>query len=78
MILYYVIIIFLIIFFENKSSGKKKINIDGVLYECKSPKNSFERTRGVRNRVCIFSKADKDRINERVKQKKLRRKFLKR
>ncbi len=52
--------------------------MDGTFYECKLPKNSFERTRGVRNRVCIFSKADKDRINERVKQKKLRRKFLKR
>ena len=47
--------IFLIIFFSDESYGKKRINIDGVYYECKSPKNSFERTRGVRNRICVFS-----------------------
>ena len=80
MILYYVLIIFLIIFFDDKSYGKKKINIDGVLYECKSPKNSFERTRGVRNRICVFSSEDKNEINKRKKNKKLnlRRKFNKR
>ena len=80
MILNYVLIIFLIIFFDDKSYGKKKINIDGVLYECKSPKNSFERTRGVRNRICVFSSEDKNEINKRKKNKKLnsRRKFKKR
>ena len=80
MILYYVIIIFLIIFFDDKSYGKKKINIDGVLYECKSPKNSFERTRGVRNRICVFSSEDKKEINKRKKNKNLNliRKFKKR
>ena len=80
MILNYVLIIFLIIFFDDKSYGKKKINIDGVLYECKSPKNSFERTRGVRNRICMFSSEDKNEINKRKKNKKLnlRRKFNKR
>ena len=80
MILNYVLIIFLIIFFDDKSYGKKKINIDGVLYECKSPKNSFERTRGVRNRICVFSSKDKNEINKRKKNKNLnlRRKFKKR
>ena len=80
MILNYVLIIFLIIFFDDKSYGKKKINIDGVLFECKSPKNSFERTRGVRNRICVFSSEDKNEINKRKKNKKLnsRRKFKKR
>ena len=80
MILNYVFIIFLIIFFDDKSYGKKKINIDGVLYECKSPKNSFERTRGVRNRICVFSSEDKNEINKRNKNKNLnlRRKFKKR
>ena len=80
MILNYVFIIFLIIFFDDKSYGKKKINIDGVLFECKSPKNSFERTRGVRNRICVFSSEDKNEINKRNKNKKLnlRKKFKKR
>ena len=53
MILNYVVIVFIIIFLSDESYGKKRINIDGVYYECKSPKNSFERTRGVRNRICI-------------------------
>ena len=59
---------------------EKKINIDGVLFECKSPKNSFERTRGVRNRICVFSSEDKNEINKRKKNKNLnsRRKFKKR
>ena len=80
MILYYVFIIFLIIFFDDKSYGKKRINIDGVLYECKSLKNSFERTRGVRNRICVFSSEDKNKINKRNKNKNLnlRIKFKKR
>ena len=69
MSIYYVLIIYLIIFFDDKSYGKKRINIDGVLYECKSPKNSFERTRGVRNRICVFSSKDKNEINKRKKKK---------
>ena len=80
MILNYVFIIFIIIFFNDESYGKKRINVDGVFYECKSPKNSFERTRGVRNRICVFSSEDKKQINKRNKNKKLnlRRKFKKR
>ena len=80
MILYNFFIFFLIIFFYDESYGKKRINIDGVLYECKSPKNSFERTRGVRNRICVFSSEDKKEINKRKKNKNLNliRKFKKR
>ena len=80
MIQYYVFIIFITIFFNQESYGKKRINIDGVFYECKSPKNSFERTRGVRNRICVFSSEDKIEINKRNKNKNLnlRRKFKKR
>ena len=80
MILYYVCIILIFIFFNDESYGKKRINIDGVFYECKSPKNSFERTRGVRNRICAFSSEDKNEINKRNKNKNLnlRRKFKKR
>ena len=80
MILYYVCIIFIIIFFNDESYGKKRINIDGIFYECKSPKNSFERRRGVRNRICVFSSEDKNEINKRNKNKKLNliRKFKKR
>ena len=80
MILYYICTIFIIIFFNDESYGKKKINIDGVFYECKSPKNSFERTRGVRNRICVFSSEDKNEINKRNKNKNLnlRRIFKKR
>ena len=80
MILFKFLIIFIIIFLYNESYGKKRINIDGVFYECKSPKNSFERTRGVRNRICVFSSEDKNEINKRNKNKNLnlRRKFKKR
>ena len=80
MILNYVLIFFIIIFFSDESYGKKRINIDGVYYECKSPKNSFERTRGVRNRICVFSNEDKNEINRRNRNKNLnlRRKFKKR
>ena len=80
MILYYVFIIFITIFFNEESYGKKRINIDGVFYECKSPKNSFERTRGVRNRICVFGSEDKNEINKRNKNKNLNliRKFKKR
>ena len=80
MVLNYVFIIFITIFFNDESYGKKRINVDGVFYECKSPKNSFERTRGVRNRICVFSSEDKIEINKRNKNKNLnlRRKFKKR
>lgn len=80
MIFNYVVIVFVIIFLSDESYGKKRINIDGVFYECKSPKNSFERTRGVRNRICVFSSKDKNEINERIKNKNLnlKRKFKKR
>ena len=80
MIFNYVIIVFVIIFLSDESYGKKRINIDGVFYECKSPKNSFERTRGVRNRICVFSSEDKNEINKRIKDKNLnlKRKFKKR
>ena len=61
MITNYVLIIFTIIFFNDESHGKK-INIDGVFYKCKLPKNSFEITRGVRNRICVFSSEDKNKI----------------
>ena len=78
--MYYFFIILIIFFFNNESYGKKKINIDGVFYECKSPKNSFERTRGVRNRICMFNSEDKNEINERNKKKNLNliKKFKKR
>ena len=80
MIPHYVFIIFITILFNDESYGKKRINIDGVFYECKSPKNSFERTRGVRNRICVFSSEDKNKINKRNKNKNLniRKKFKKR
>ena len=80
MILNYVFLILITIFFNDESYGKKRINIDGVFYECKSPKNSFERTRGVRNRICVFSSEDKNEINKRNKNKNLnlRKKFKKR
>ena len=74
------LIIFVIIFFSYESHGKKKNNINGVFYECKSPKNSFERTRGIRNRICFFRSEDKNGINERIKNKNLnlKRKLKKR
>ena len=80
MIFNYVVIVFVIIFLSDESYGTKRINIDGGFYECKSPKNSFERTRGVRNRICLFSSEDKNEINIRNKNKNLnlRRKFKKR
>ena len=69
-----------LIFKGGISSSKKKINVDGQFYECKLPKNSFERTRGVKNRICFFSKEDKNEINMRIRNKNtnLKRKFIKR
>ena len=75
-------IVFLLFFFliNNESLEAKKINVDGVYYKCKSPKNSFERTRGVKNRICFFSKEDKNEINMRIRNKNtnIKRKFIKR
>ena len=75
-------LIYLLPFFliNNELRGEKKINVDGVYYKCKSPKNSFERTRGVKNRICFFSKEDKNEINMRIRNKNtnLKRKFIKR
>ncbi len=80
MFLNYILVVIIIIFSNVESQGRKRINVDGVFYECKSPKNSFERTRGVRNRICFFSSEDKSEINKRIKYKnlKLKRKFKKR
>ena len=80
MFLNYILVVIIIIFSNVESQGRKRINVDGVFYECKSPKNSFERTRGVRNRICLFSSEDKSEINKRIKYKnlKLKRKFKKR
>ncbi len=75
-------LIFLLFFFlvNNESLGAKKVNVDGVYYKCKSPKNSFERTRGVKNRICFFSKEDKNEIDIKIRNKNsnLKRKFIKR
>ena len=75
-------LIYLLPFFliNNELRGEKKINVDGVYYKCKSPKNSFERTRGVKNRICFFSKEDKNEINMTIRNKNtnLKRKFIKR
>ena len=39
----------------------------------------FERTRGVRNRICVFSSEDKNEINkEKNKNINIRKKFKKR
>ena len=46
------------------------MKIGGKYFKCKAPKNSFERTRGVRSRICIFSKKDKEIINEIIRKKK--------
>ena len=79
MLFNYILVVIIIIFSNVDSQGRKRINIDGVFYECRSPKNSFERTRGVRNRICVFSDEDKSEINKRIKIKnlKLKRKFKK-
>ena len=67
-------ILFLVFFLSlstyEKSYGQKIMKIGGKYFKCKAPKNSFEKTRGVRNRICIFSKKDKEIINEMIMQKK--------
>ena len=76
----YLLLLLFFFLINNDSLGAKKINVDGVYYKCKSPKNSFERTRGVKNRICFFSKEDKNEINMRLRNKNinLKRKFIKR
>ena len=68
MFLNYILVVIIIIFSNVESQGRKRINVDGVFYECKSPKNSFERTRGVRNRICFFSSEDKSEINNFIRE----------
>lgn len=70
LILFSIILSFLF-FQSNKSLSKKKVNVYGNIFECKSPKNSFERTRGVRNRTCIFRKEDKELIDKIRRNKKI-------
>lgn len=57
-------------FLTEKAYGKKRIKIYGKYFECKAPKNSFERTRGVRNRICILKKTDKEIIDKMMIEKK--------
>ena len=48
--------------------------MNGKMFECKLPKNSFERTRGVRTRICIFNKEDNEIINKMRNKKKSQKK----
>ena len=58
---------------------KKESISTGYIMNVNYRKISFERTRGVRNRICVFSSDDKNEINERIKNKNLNiRKFKKR
>ena len=67
--------IFIFLFLKDKESfSKKVVNVYGKVFECKSPKNSFERTRGVRTRICILDEEDNKIINKiRKKKKNLKR-----
>ena len=67
------LILFFLLTKHQVSFSKKKVSVNGKLYECKAPKNSFERTRGVRGRICIFSKEDQAVINNILKQKNLKK-----
>mgnify|MGYP001344315554 CR=1 FL=1 len=65
------IIIFLLVSFKSEISlSKKSMKVDGKYVECKSPKNSFERTRGVRTRICILKKVD-ELLRDKTEKKKL-------
>ena len=64
----------IIIVFPHPTFSKKKIFIGGKYYECKSPKNSFERTRGVKSRTCILYKEDKKEIDLFIKNKSIKKK----
>lgn len=61
-------------FEPNELLSKKVMTIGGKFFECKQPKNSFERTRGVRTRTCMFSKKDKENINKLIMEKKFNKK----
>ena len=67
--------IFIFLFLKDKESFSiKVVNVFGKVFECKSPKNSFERTRGVRTRICILDEEDNKIINKiRKKKKNLKR-----
>ena len=67
--------IFIFLFLKDKESfSKKVVNVYGKVFECKFPKNSFERMRGVRTRICILDEEDNKIINEiRKKKKNLKR-----
>ena len=66
-------LLIVIIFFPEPTFSKKKIFIGGKYYECKSPKNSFERTRGVKSRTCILSKEDKKEVDLYIKKKSIKK-----
>ena len=68
-------LIFIFLFFKDKESlSKKVVNVYDKVFECKFPKNSFERMRGVRTRICILDEEDNKIINKiRKKKKNLKR-----
>ncbi len=64
-------LIFIFLFFKDKESlSKKVVNVYDKVFECKFPKNSFERMRGVRTRICILDEEDNKIINKIRKRKK--------
>ena len=64
-------LIFIFLFFKDKESlSKKVVNVYDKVFECKFPKNSFERMRGVRTRICILDEEDNEIINKIRKKKK--------
>ena len=67
--------IFIFLFLKDKESiSKKVVNVYDKVFECKFPKNSFERMRGVRTRICILDEEDNEIINKiRKKKKNLKR-----
>ena len=68
-------LMFIFLFFKDKESlSKKVVNVYDKVFECKFPKNSFERMRGVRTRICILDEEDNKIINKiRKKKKNLKR-----
>ena len=68
-------LVFIFLFFKDKESlCKKVVNVYDKVFECKFPKNSFERMRGVRTRICILDEEDNKIINKiRKKKKNLKR-----
>ena len=64
-------LVFIFLFFKDKESlSKKVVNVYDKVFECKFPKNSFERMRGVRTRICILDEEDNKIINKIRKRKK--------